>query len=89
MTANKNFQVLTDGSIIAKNGTFTGNITGSRITGSTVNITDSKGCKIDLDASGLKIEANKYTDIFGHQGGKLVIGTTASILEAMFSPICF
>lgn len=89
VTANKNFQVLTDGSIIAKNGTFTGNITGSRITGSTVNITDSKGCKIDLDASGLKIEANKYTDIFGHQGGKLVIGTTASILEAMFSPICF
>ena len=89
VTANKNFQVLTDGSIIAKNGTFTGNITGSRITGSTVNITDSKGCKIDLDASGLRIEANKYTDIFGHQGGKLVIGTTASILESMFSPICF
>lgn len=89
VTANKNFQVLTDGSIIAKNGTFTGNITGSRITGSTVNITDSKGCKIDLDASGFRIEANKYTDIFGHQGGKLVIGTTASILEAMFSPICF
>ena len=89
VTANKNFQVLTDGSIIAKNGTFTGNITGSKITGSTVNITDSKGCKIDLDASGLRIEANKYTDIFGHQGGKLVIGTTASILESMFSPICF
>lgn len=89
VTANKNFQVLSDGSIVAKNGTFTGNITGSKITGSTVNITDSKGCKIDLDASGLRIEANKYTDIFGHQGGKLVIGTTASILESMFSPICF
>lgn len=89
VTANKNFQVLTDGSIIAKNGTFTGNVRGSRITGSTVNITDSKGCNIDLDASGLRIEANKYTDIFGHQGGKLVIGTTASILESMFSPICF
>lgn len=89
VTANKNFQVLTDGSIIAKNGTFTGNITGSKITGSTVNITDLKGCKIDLDASGLRIKANKYTDIFGHQGGELVIGTTASILESMFSPICF
>lgn len=89
VTANKNFQVLSDGSIVAKNGTFTGNITGSKITGSTVNITDSKGCKIDLDASGLRIEASKYTDIFGHQGGKLVIGTTASILESMFSPICF
>lgn len=89
VTANENFKVLSDGSIVAKNGTFTGNITGSKITGSTVNITDSKGCKIDLDASGLRIEANKYTDIFGHQGGKLVIGTTASILESMFSPICF
>lgn len=89
VTANKNFQVLTDGSIVAKNGTFTGNIKGSRITGSTINITDSNGCTIDLNASGLKINANKYTDIFGHQGGQLVIGTTASILEAMFSPICF
>lgn len=89
VTANENFQVLTDGSIVAKNGTFTGNIQGSKITGSTINITDSNGCNIDLNASGLSINANKYTDIFGHQGGKLVIGTTASILEAMFSPICF
>lgn len=89
VTANKNFQVLTDGSIVAKNGTFTGNITGSKITGSTINITDSNGCNIDLNASGLSINANKYTDIFGHQGGKLIIGTTSSILEAMFSPICF
>lgn len=89
VTANKNFQVLTDGSIVAKNGTFTGNITGSKITGSTINIVDDNGCNIDLNASGLSINANKYTDIFGHQGGKLIIGTTASILEAMFSPICF
>lgn len=89
VTANENFQVLTDGSIVAKNGTFTGNIQGSKITGSTINITDSNGCNIDLNASGFSINANKYTDIFGHQGGKLVIGTTASILEAMFSPICF
>lgn len=89
VTANKNFQVLTDGSIVAKNGIFTGNITGSKITGSTINIVDDNGCNIDLNASGLSINANKYTDIFGHQGGKLMIGTTASILEAMFSPICF
>lgn len=89
VTANKNFQVLTDGSIVAKNGTFTGSITGSKITGSTINITDSNGCNIDLNTSGLSINANKYTDIFGHQGGKLIIGTTSSILEAMFSPICF
>lgn len=89
VTANNNFKILTDGSIEAKNGSFTGNITGSTITGSTINITDSKGCTIDLDASGLRINADQYTDIFGHQGGKLVIGTTSSILESMFSPICF
>lgn len=89
VTVNDRFKVLSDGSIECTNGKFTGTITGSKITGSTINITDSKGCTIDLDASGLRINANKYTDIFGHQGGKLVIGTTASILESMFSPICF
>lgn len=89
VTVNDRFKVLSDGSIECTNGKFTGTITGSKITGSTINITDSKGCTIDLDASGFRINANKYTDIFGHQGGKLVIGTTASILEAMFSPICF
>lgn len=89
VTVNDRFKVLSDGSIECTNGKFTGTITGSKITGSTINITDSKGCTIDLDASGLRINANKYTDIFGHQGGKLVIGTTASILEPMFSPICF
>lgn len=89
VTVNDRFKVLSDGSIECTNGKFTGTITGSKITGSTINITDSKGCTIDLDASGLRINANKYTDIFGHQGGKLVIGTTTSILEPMFSPICF
>lgn len=89
VTVNDRFKVLSDGSIECTNGKFTGTITGSKITGSTINITDSKGCTIDLDASGLRISANKYTDIFGHQGGELVIGTTASILEPMFSPICF
>lgn len=89
VTVNNRFKVLSDGSIKCTNGKFTGTITGSKITGSTINITDSKGCTIDLDASGLRINANKYTDIFGHQGGKLVIGTTKSILESMFSPICF
>lgn len=89
VTVNDRFKVLSDGSIECTNGKFTGTITGSKITGSTINITDSKGCTIDLDASGFRINANKYTDIFGHQGGELVIGTTASILEPMFSPICF
>lgn len=89
VTVNNRFKVLSDGSIECTNGKFTGTITGSKITGSTINITDSKGCTIDLDASGLRINASKYTDIFGYQGGKLVIGTTKSILESMFSPICF
>ncbi|RHL88588.1 tail fiber domain-containing protein [Dorea formicigenerans] len=89
VTVNNRFKVLSDGSIECTNGKFTGTITGSKITGSTINITDSKGCTIDLDASGLRISANKYTDIFGHQGGTLTIGTTASILESMFSPISF
>ena len=89
VTANKNFQILDDGSIVTKNGTFTGNITGSKITGSTINITDYNGCSIDLNAAGLRISANKYTDIFGHQGGILTIGTTASVMESMFSPITF
>lgn len=89
VTVNNRFKVLSDGSIECTNGKFTGTITGSKITGSTINITDSRGCTIDLDASGLRINANKYTDIFGYQGGKLVIGTTKSILESMFSPICF
>lgn len=89
VTVNNRFKVLSDGSIECTNGKFTGAITGSKITGSTINITDSKGCTIDLDASGLRISANKYTDIFGHQGGTLTIGTTASILESMFSPISF
>lgn len=89
VTVNNRFKVLSDGSIECTNGKFTGTITGSKITGSTINITDSKGCTIDLDESGLRINASKYTDIFGYQGGKLVIGTTKSILESMFSPICF
>ena len=89
VTVNNRFKVLSDGSIECTNGKFTGTITGSKITGSTINITDSKGCTIDLDASGLRINANKHTDIFGYQGGTLVIGTTKSILESMFSPICF
>lgn len=89
VTVNGKFKVLKDGSIECTNGKFSGTITGSKITGSTINITDSNGCKIDLNASGLTISATKYTGIFGHQGGKLVVGTTSSILESMFSPICF
>ena len=89
VTANGGFSIDTWGNVTAKNGTFSGNIKGSTITGSTINIVDGNGCTIDLNASGLKIKANQYTDMFGHQGGRLVIGTTKSILDSMFSPICF
>lgn len=37
VTANNNFMILTDGSIVAKNGTFSGNIDGANITGSTIS----------------------------------------------------
>lgn len=41
ITANNNFKILTDGSMEAINGKFTGNITGSNITGSTITSTSS------------------------------------------------
>lgn len=89
VTANNNFQVLLDGSIVAKNGTFTGNISGSTITGSTLSITSADGCTLSIDATGLLLDAKKTSNIFGYQGGTLRIGTTQSILEDMFSPINF
>lgn len=89
VTANGGFSIDTWGNVTAKNGTFSGNIKGSTITGSTINIVDGNGCTIDLNASGLTINANKNTNIFGHQGGILEIGTTKSILDSMFSPITF
>lgn len=89
VTANGGFSIDTWGNVTAKNGTFSGNIKGSTITGSTINIVDGNGCTIDLNASGLQINANKNTNIFGYQGGILQIGTTKSILDSMFSPITF
>ena len=89
VTANGGFSIDTWGNVTAKNGTFSGNIKGSTITGSTINIVDGNGCTIDLNASGLQINANKNTNIFGYQGGILQIGTTKSILDRMFSPITF
>lgn len=89
VTANKNFQIDAYGNMTAKNGTFTGTVTGSTITGSTMNIKSSDGCTLDINASGLTLDASKTSNIFGYQGGKLIIGTTKSILDSMFSPICF
>lgn len=89
VTANKNFSIDIYGNMTAKNGTFTGTVTGSTITGSTMNIKSADGCTLNINASGLSLDASKTSNIFGYQGGKLIIGTTKSILDSMFSPICF
>ena len=89
VTANGGFSIDIWGNVTAKNGTFSGNIKGSTITGSTINIVDGNGCTIDLNASGLTIDANKYTNMFGRQGGILQIGTAKSVFDSTFSPITF
>ena len=55
--ANSNFKILTDGSIVAKNGTFTGSITGSKITGSDINFENSEGT-IKINADGFHVKNN-------------------------------
>ena len=57
VTANSNFKILTDGSIVAKNGTFTGSITGSKITGSDINFENSEGT-IKINADGFHVKNN-------------------------------
>lgn len=89
VTANKNFQIDESGNMSAKNGAFTGSVSGSTITGSTININTADGCSIDLNSTGLHINASKSAQMFGKQGGALRVGTYSSILENMFSPICF
>lgn len=75
--------------LTAVNGTFSGNITGSTITGSTLSITSSDGCTLSINSTGLTLNAKSTSNIFGYQGGILTIGTTKSILDSMFSPITF
>lgn len=75
--------------LTAVNGTFSGSITASTITGSTFSITSSDGCTLSIDSSGLVLNAQATSSIFGYQGGILTIGTTKSILDSMFSPITY
>lgn len=89
VTANKNFMIGADGSMYAKNGTFSGNIRGSEITGSTINIDSGDGCTINLNEYGLRIDATKTSHMFGGAGGRLIFGTQEGILDTMFSPIQF
>lgn len=61
VTANENFKILTDGSMVANNGTFTGNITGSTIQGSEILFkTDDTHYK-QLDANGLEFRNGDYS----------------------------
>ena len=73
----------------AKNGAFTGDITGSTITGSTLSITSDDGCTLSIDSNGLILNAKSTSNIFGKRGGVLTIGTTRSLVDSMFSPITY
>lgn len=73
----------------AVNGSFSGRITASVITGSTFSITSSDGCTLSIDSNGLVLNAKATSNIFGYQGGILTIGTKKSILDSMFSPITY
>ncbi|RHP24234.1 hypothetical protein DWZ66_08095 [Coprobacillus sp. AF34-1BH] len=73
----------------AVNGSFSGSITASVITGSTFSITSSDGCTLSIDSNGLVLNAKTTSNIFGYQGGILTIGTKKSILDSMFSPITY
>ena len=93
-SGDKVFYADTSGNLIinnlkAINGSFSGSITASVITGSTFSITSSDGCTLSIDSSGLVLNAKATSNIFGYQGGILTIGTKKSILDSMFSPITY
>ena len=93
-SGDKVFYADTSGNLIinnlkAINGSFTGSITASVITGSTFSITSSDGCTLSIDSNGLVLNAKATSNIFGYQGGILTIGTKKSILDSMFSPITY
>ena len=69
VTANENFKILLDGSIEAKNGSFSGTITGSTITGGTITgaliRTNTANNRIELGDNVLQVHsgANKSMEI--------------------------
>jgi hypothetical protein len=73
VTANSNFKILTDGSIEAKNGSFSGTITGSTITGGTITgaliRTSAVNDRIELGNNVLQVHsgANKSMEIHRNQ----------------------
>lgn len=85
ITANNNFKILTDGSMEAINGKFTGNITGSNITGGTIAITKATdtSTKVTINDGNLTIvskdiingnDTQNITMTLGNGG--IVIGDT-------------
>ena len=89
VTANSGFSIDTSGNMTAKNGTFTGNISSSTITGSTLNITQSNGVEIIVGTNGFEIDARNYQNIYGDYGGDTRIRSSNSILSSTTSSISY
>ena len=89
VTANKNFTIDSYGNMSANNGKFTGTITGSTISGSTIEIKQENGVYIYLGTSGLIVDARKYQDIYGEYGGKTSILSGDSVLKGIYSSIVY
>ena len=89
VTANGGFSIDQYGNMTAKNGSFTGSITGSAITGSSLNITESSGVKLSFDRDGIEVDARNYTNVFGDKGGRTRMWTSSSILSSSTSSIAY
>lgn len=87
VTANKNFKIDQYGNMWANNGTFTGTITGTTITGSTLKIEESSGVKLSFDTNGIEVDARNYKNIYGNYGGCTRMWTSNSILSSSTSSI--
>ena len=87
VTANKNFKIDQYGNMWANNGTFTGTITGTTITGSTLKIEESSGVKLSFGTNGIEVDARNYKNIYGDYGGCTRMWTSNSILSSSTSSI--
>ena len=90
VTANKGFSIDTAGNMTAKNGTFTGNVTGSTITGSSIRFLYSDGQTeyISLSSMGLIMDGQKAP--YGiSKGGYFKMSTTWGWFLNCTSPIMY
>lgn len=92
---NNKFIVNSDGKLEAIEGNFTGNIngstiSGSKIKGSTIEITPSSTSSITLNSEGLRIISGEDDGFFKGFAGELYIGARPeAVLPSVFSPITF